>query len=327
MQSLFNRLPRTFVCLLVLLPETTLAQRGGDTTYPTRPIRFIVPQAAGGSNDTMARYFGQQLTDRLGKPVVVENRVGGDGLIGTEIAARTTPDGHALYMASAGYAMNPAVRRTPFDPKSAFTWIAMLGNGPTVLVTHPSFPAGSVKEIIALGKARPNWLNMASAGGFQHFISEMFRSMSGIDMAVVLYKGGFPALIDVMGGQAHLLIGSLVTSQPHIRAGKVKAIATGGAKRTPLFPELPTVAESGLPGYEASNYWSVGAPAGTPVAIVKRLNAEINAVLALPETQKRFTAEAAETDPKTPAETEAFIRAQIDKWARVAKAAGIKREN
>lgn len=297
-----------------------------DANYPTRPLRFIVPQAAGGSNDTMARYVGQQLAERLGRPVVVENRAGGDGLIGTEIAARTTPDGHALFMASAGYAMNPAVRKVPFDPKSAFTWIAMLGNGPTVLVTHPSLPVSSVKDIVALGKAKPNFLNLASAGGFQHFISEMFKSMSGIDMAIVLYKGGFPALIDVMGGQAHLLIGSLVTSQPHIRAGKLKPIATGGAKRTPLFPELPTVAESGIPGYEASNYWAVGAPAGTPATIVKRLNAEINAILALPETQKRFLAEAAEPDPRSPADVDAFVKAQLDKWARVAKAAGMKRE-
>lgn len=311
--------------LCALAGAATMAQ-AAESPYPSRPLRFIVPQAAGGSNDTLARFFGQQLSERLGKPVVVENRAGGDGLIGTEIAARTTADGHALFMASAGYAMNPAVRKVPFDPKAAFTWIAMLGNGPTVLVTTPSLPVTSVKELLALGKARPNSLNMASAGGFQHFISEMFKSMSGLDMTVILYKGGFPALIDVMGGQAQLLIGSLVTSQPHIRAGKVKALATGGAKRTPLFPELPTVAESGIPGYEASNYWAVGAPAGTPPAIVKRLNGEINAILALPETQKRFLAEAAEPDPRSPQDVDAFIKAQIDKWARVAKAAGMKRE-
>lgn len=317
----------TLHAALYMLAAFAGCAHAADAAYPTRPLRFIVPQAPGGSNDTMARYFGQQLSERLGKPVVVENRAGGDGLIGTEIAARTTPDGHALFMASAGYAMNPAVRKVPFDPKAAFAWVAMLGNGPTVLVTTPSLPASSVKEIIALGKAKPNYLNMASAGGFQHFISEMFKSMSGIDMAVVLYKGGFPALIDVMSGQAHLLIGSLVTSQPHIRAGKLKAVATGGAKRTPLFPDLPTVAESGIPGYEASNYWAVATPAGTAPAIVTRLNAEINAILALPETQKRFLAEAAEPDPRSAADVDAYIKAQIDKWARVAKAAGMKREH
>ena len=302
------------------------AQRAPEATYPTRPIRFIVPQAAGGSNDTMARFFGQHLSERLGKPVVVENRVGADGIIGTEIASRATPDGHAIFMASAGYAMNPAVRKVSFDPASAFAWVAMLGNGPTALVTTPSLPVSTVKDIIALGKAKPNYLNLASAGGFQHFISELFRHMAATNMAIVLYKGGFPALIDVMSGQAQLLVGSLVTSQPHIRSGKLKAIATGGAKRTPLFPDLPTIAESGLPGYEASNYWAVAVPAGAPAAIVARLNGEINAILALPETQKRFAAEAAETDPKTPAELDAFVKAQLAKWARVAKEAGMKRE-
>ncbi len=320
------------VCRQVLLVSllavsgSAHSQRASDPAYPSRPIRFIVPQAAGGSNDTLARFIGQHLAERLGKPVVVENRVGADGIIGTEIASRATPDGHALFMASSGYTMNAAVRRITFDPVNAFTWVAMLGRGSTALVTSPQFPASSVKEIIALGKAKPNYINIASAGGFQHFITEQFRHMAGIDATILLYKGGFPALIDVMSGQAHMLVGSLVTSQPHIRAGKLKAIATGGAKRSPLFPELPTIGESGLPGYEASNYWAIAAPAGTPAAIVKRLNEEVGAILALPETRKRFTAEAAETDHKTPAELDKFIRSELAKGARVAKEAGMKRE-
>jgi len=318
---------RGVLCVIACSSAIASAQRLQEGGYPSRPIRFIVPQAAGGSNDTMARYFGQHLSERLGKPVVVENRVGADGIIGTELAARATPDGHALFMASAGYTMNPAVRKVSFDPATAFSWIAMLGNGTTALVATQTLPVSSVKDIIALGKAKPNYLNMASAGGFQHFISELFRHMSGTNMAIVLYKGGFPALIDVISGQAQLLVGSMVTSQPHIRSGKLKGIATGGAKRTPLFPEMPTIAESGLPGYEASNYWAIAAPAGTPAAIVKRLNEEINALLALPETQKRFAAEAAEVDPKSPVELDRFMRAELAKWARVAKEAGMKRES
>ena len=319
----------TFAGLLLstLTVDAAAAQRAGDAIYPSRPIRFIVPQAAGGSNDTLARYIGQHLSERLGRPAIVENRVGADGIIGTDIASRATPDGHALFMASSGYTMNPAVRKMTFDPVNAFVWVAMLGNGSTALVTTPQFPASTVKEIIALGKAKPNYINMASAGGFQHFITELFRHTAGIDMTILLYKGGFPALIDVMSGQAHMLVGSLVTSQPHIRAGKLKAIATGGAKRSPLFPDLPTISESGLPGYEASNYWAIAAPAGTPPAIVKRLNDEVGAVLALPETRKRFAAEAAETDQKTPAELDKFIKSELNKWTRIAKEAGMKREH
>lgn len=302
------------------------AAQAAESTYPQRPVRLIIAQAPGGNADIVGRGYALRMSEGLGQQIVVDNRPGASGIIATETTVRAAPDGYTILLVPSSFGVNPAVRKLPYDPKTAFAWIAMLGNGPTVLVAHPSLPVTSVKDIIALGKAKPNTLNMASAGGFQHFISEMFKSMSGVDMAVVLYKGGFPALIDVMSGQAHLLVGSLVTSQPHIRAGKLKAIATGGAKRTPLFPELPTIAESGIPGYEAANYWSVGAPTGTPASIVRRLNTEINAILALPETQKRFLAEAAEPDPRSPAEVDTYIKAQIDKWARVAAAAGMKRE-
>jgi tripartite-type tricarboxylate transporter receptor subunit TctC len=297
-----------------------LAQRTNvELAYPSKPIRFIVPQATGGSNDTLARLMGHHLSERLGKQVVVDNRAGADGIIGTEIAARSTPDGHTWLMASGAYAMNAAVRRTPFDSATAFAWFAMLGTGPSVLVTHPSIPVNSVKDIIALGKAKPGYFTMASAGGFQHFVSELFRSLSGIEMTIVLYRGGFPALLDVMGGQAHLLLGSLVTSNTHIRSGKLKAIATGSARRTALLPDLPTIAESGLPDYDASNYWAIASAAGTPPAIIHRVGNEIGAILKLPETQKRFTTEGAEIDFKPSAEIDKLIKSEIVKWTRVAK--------
>jgi tripartite-type tricarboxylate transporter receptor subunit TctC len=237
------------------------------------------------------------------------------------MAARAAPDGHTWLMVSGAYAMNAAVRKMPYDPATAFAWFALLGNGPSVLVTHPSIPVASVKDIIALGKAKPGYFTMASAGGFQHFVSELFHSLSGIDMAIVLYRGGFPALLDVMSGQAHLLLGSLVTSNTHIRSGKLKAIATGGAKRTALLPDLPTIAESGLPGYDASNYWAIATAAGTPPAIVKRVSNDIGAILKLAETQKRFTAEGAETGFKPAGEVDKIIKAEIVKWSRVAKEA------
>jgi tripartite-type tricarboxylate transporter receptor subunit TctC len=297
--------------------DSALAQ----ATYPTKPIRFIVPQATGGSNDTLARLMGHHLSERLGKQVVVDNRSGADGIIGTEIVARAAPDGHTWLMASGAYAMNAAVRKTPFDPSTAFAWISKLGAGPSVLAVNPSLPVHSLKELLALGKARPGYLNMASAGGFQHFVSVLFKSMSGMDVAIVLYKGGFPALLDVMSGQAHFILGSYVTSHTHVRSGKLRALASGGATRSALLPDLPTVAEAGLPGYDASNYWAIASPAGTPAAIVKRIDGDIAAILKLPETQKRFTLEGAEVDYQSSAVTDAYIKAQIIKWARVAKEA------
>ena len=307
-----------FLIVAPLLCAGVRAQTAG-AAYPTKPIRFIVPQATGGSNDTLARLMGHHLSERLGKQVVVDNRPGADGIIGTEIAARAAPDGHTWLMASGAYAMNAAVRKMPYDPATAFAWFAMLGNGPSVLVTHPSIPVSSVKDLIAMGKAKPGYFTMASAGGFQHFVSELFRSLSGIDMQIVLYRGGFPALLDVMSGQAHLLLGSLVTSNTHIRTGKLKPIATGGGKRTALLPDLPTIAESGLPGYDASNYWAIASTAGTPPAIVRRVSNDIGTILKLPETHKRFTAEGAEVDFKPAADVDKIIKAEILKWTRVAR--------
>lgn len=312
--------------VIMLTPDTARAQGAGANAYPSKPLRFIVPQAAGGSNDTMARYVAHYLSDRLGKPVVIDNRGGADGIIGTDIAARAAPDGHTLLLASAAYAMNPSVRKVPYDPLTAFDWVAMLGSGPTVLSVGPAFPVNSVKDIIAAGKAKPGYINLASAGGFQHFISVLFSTQSGIKATILLYKGGFPAMIDVMGGQAHMLVGSLVSAIPHIRSSKLRAIATGGANRTALLPDLPTISESGLPGYEASNFWTVATPAGTSPAIVNRLNGEIVALLKLPETQKRFTSEGAETDPRPPAEIRKMMAEQLAKWSKVARDAGMKSE-
>ena len=313
----------------LLMPSPAAAQRvagAAASPYPSKAIRFIVPQAAGGSNDTMARYVGHYLSDRLGKPVVIDNRTGADGIIGTDIAARSAPDGHTLLLGSAAYAMNPSVRKVPYDPLKAFDWVAMLGNGPTVLTVGPSFPVNSVKDIIALGKAKPGYINLASAGGFQHFISALFSHQAGINATILLYKGGFPAMIDVMGGQAHMLVGSLVSAIPHIRSTKLKPIATGGAQRTALLPELPTISEAGLPGYEAANFWSIATPAGASPAIIQRLNSEVGALLKLPETQKRFISEGAEVDPMLPAEISKMMAAQLAKWAKVARDSGMTKE-
>jgi len=313
--------------MLAVAASAQAAQRAGaDSSYPTRPVRLIVPQAPGGSNDIMARSVGQYLSGRLGRQVVVDNRPGADALIGTDLAARSAPDGYTLLLASAAYTTNAAVRKLPYDPLTAFDWIATLGTGPTALTVGPLLPVNSVKELLAAAKAKPGQVIMASAGGFQHFAHALFGSLSGHDLTIVLYKGGGPAMIDVMGGQAHMTIGSIVQSLVHIRSGRLKAIATGSAKRAAVLPDLPTIAESGVPGYEAANWWSIAAPAGTPPAIIARLNAEIGTYLRLPETQKRFRDEGAEVDIRSPEEIRRMIPADIAKWTQVAKAAGMRAE-
>ena len=319
--------------VLVMLAFTTGAQaaqrsapEGADPNYPSKPIRLIVPQAPGGSNDIFARYIGYQLGERLGRQVVVDNRPGAEGAIGTEMVARATPDGYTLLMASSAFTMNPAVHNLPYDSVKDFDWVAMLGSGAVVVTVGPALPVNSLPDLLALGRSKPGYLTAASAGGFTHFVTALFKSLSGIDMVIVLYKGGFPALIDVMGGQAHLGVPTLVTAFPHIRSGKLKALATGGAKRSPTFPDLPTIAEAGVPGYEASIWWAFATRAGTPATVVNRLNSEVAAILKLPETEKRFAAEGAVTDIRTPAEIRRMIPVDLAKWAKVAKDAGMGRD-
>ncbi len=305
---------------------SAMVANAAETQFPIRPIRLLVPQAAGGSNDIMARNVANHLTATFGKQVVVDNRPGAEGIIGTEIVARSAPDGYTLLLASAAFTMNPAVRKLPYDSLTAFDWVARLGTGPTVLTVGPLLPVGTVKEILAIGKEKPGVVTMASAGGFQHFGTALFKSLSGVDFTILLYKGGFPAMIDVMGGQSHMTVGSIVQSIPHIRSGKLKPIATGGATRAATLPDLPTIAEAGVPGYDASNWWAIAAPAGTPPSAIAKLSAAITAYLQMPETQKRFTTEGAEVDIKTPAEMRKMIPLDMAKWARVAKEAGMRAE-
>lgn len=320
-------------CFLVILAGMSCAHAaqqaaaaGADRNYPTKPIRLIVPQAPGGSNDIMARYAGIYLGGRFGRQVVVDNRPGADAMIGTDMAARSAPDGYTLLLASAAYTMNPAVRKLPYDPFTAFDWVAMLGTGHTALMVGPLLPVNSVKDLLAVAKARPGQITMASAGGFQHFAHVLFSNLAGQDLTVVLYKGGAPAMVDVMGGQAHLTIGSIVQSLPHIRSGRLKALATGGAKRAASLPDLPTIAEAGVPGYDASNWWTIASPRGTPPAIVARLNSELTAFLSSPDTRKRFLDEGAEVNILTPAEIRKMVVADIAKWTQVARAAGMRVE-
>jgi tripartite-type tricarboxylate transporter receptor subunit TctC len=292
--------------------------------YPSRPVRLIVPFPPGGSNDIMARFFAQHLSVRLDKQVVVDNRPGADAMIGTEIAARSQPDGHTLLIASAAYAINAATRKVPYDPFKSFSWIGMLGYGPSVLSVHPSLKVDSAKELIAYGRANPGKLTMATSGGFGHFASELFNHQSGMKMLVVLYKGGIPALTDVMSGQAQVNLGSLVQTLPYMKGGRVKALATSGLKRATAAPDLPTIAESGVPGYEANNWWALAAPAGTPSGVVSKLSAEVVVFLKAPETLKRFQAEGVEAQTRSPADMQKMVQTEIAKWRNVAKVANIR---
>ena len=294
--------------------------------YPARPIRLMVPFPPGGSNDIIGRYFAQYLTERFGRQVVVDNRAGADGIIGTEIVARSAPDGYNLLIVSAAYPVNAATRKLPYDPQKAFAWAGSLGYGPSLLATGPSLKVGSLKELLAYGKANPGKLALSTSGGYAQFAAELFHHMSGMKMLIVVYKGGFPALLDTMGGQVQLNLGSLIQSLPHLKSGRLTPLATSGAKRAAATPDLPTIAEAGVPGYEANNIWLVAAPAGTPAPIIAKLNAEIGRWLAMPETVKRFAAEGAEPDPRSPADVRKLILSEMEKWAKVARIANIKTE-
>jgi tripartite-type tricarboxylate transporter receptor subunit TctC len=319
------------VCFAVLLGVAgggQAAQRGSPDDsaagYPARPIRLIIPFPPGGSNDIMGRYFAQYLTERLGRQVVVDNRPGADAIIGTEIVARAQPDGHTLLIASAAFAVNGATRKVPYDPHKSFSWVGTLGYGPSVLSVGPALKVNSAQELIVYGKANPGKLTLATSGGFAQFASELFNHLSGMKMLVVIYKGGFPALVDVMGGQAHVNLGSLIQTLPHLKSGRLTPLATTGARRASAAPDLPTIAEAGIAGYEANNWWAIAAPAGTPPGVIKLLSGEIKRYLEQPATLKRFQAEGVEADFRTPAEVQKMIPAEMAKWKDVARVANIR---
>ena len=310
-------------CMLALANGAQAADRA-VAKFPSRPIHLIVPQAPGGSNDIMARYIGGLLGESLGQQVVIDNRPGAEGMIGTEMVARANPDGYTLLMASAAFTMNPAVRKLPYDPLKDFDWVAMLGNGAVAVVVGPSLPVNSVEELIAVGKSKPGYLTAGAAGGFNHFVAALFKNLAGIDMVIALYRGGAPALIDVMGGQIHIGVPTLVTAFPFIRAGKLKVLAAGGLKRTTVMPEVPSISEAGVAGYDAAIWWAFATTAGAPATALNRMNAEVAAILKRPETAKRFAAEGGETDIRTPAEIRKMIPLDLAKWAKVAREAGME---
>ena len=295
--------------------------------YPARSVRLLVPFPPGGSNDIMARYFAQYLTERFGQQVIVDNRGGAEGIIATDIVAHARPDGHTLLFVSAAHSVHGGTRsKLPYHPVDSFAWIGKLGFGPSALSVHPAVKVTSAKELIAYGRANPGKLTLTTSGGYAYFAAESFNFMSGMKMVTVVYKGGFPALLDVISGQGQVNIGSLIQTLPFMSQGRVRALATTGAKRAAAAPSLPTIAESGVTGYEANNWWAMAAPAGTSPAIINKITTEMARYLKLPETLKRFEAEGVEADYLTPAQLRKMLPAEMAKWRQVAKDANIKVE-
>jgi tripartite-type tricarboxylate transporter receptor subunit TctC len=296
--------------------------------YPTKPVRLIIPFPPGGSNDVVGRVIATQLGERLGKQVVVDNRAGAGGVVGTELAANAPKDGYTLLVISIAHAVNPWLYKLPYDPIKSFAPISVLASGPNVVAVNPGLPVHSIKELVALAKQKPGELQYASAGigSFQHLGGELFKLEAGVNMLHVPFKGGGPAMIDVIGGHTKLLFSSLVQTTPHIRSGKLRALGVGSLKRNPVLPEVPTVAEAGVPSYEAVNWWGIVAPAGTPAAIIERVHKAVQEVQDGAEAQKQFASEGAEVVRTTPAEFGDFMAKEMTKWERVVKEGGIKAE-
>jgi tripartite-type tricarboxylate transporter receptor subunit TctC len=310
--------------LLAALSSLALSQ----TTYPSKPVRLIIPFPPGGSNDVVGRAIGQQLGERLGHSVVIDNRGGAGGIIGTNDAAKAAPDGYTLLLISVAFPTSIAFNRLPQDMMKSFDPVAMLGSGPALLVVPASSPANSVGDLLNLLRQKPGALNAAAAGigSFQHMATELFRLQSKTNFVIVQYKGGGPALTDTIAGQVQFNLGSLVQMMPHVRSGKLKALGVSGAKRSAAMPDVPTIAEAGVPGYEVSNWWGILSPAGTPQPVLDRLYKEINVILDSPETRKRFELEGAEVIRMKPAEITSFVAKETEQWTRVVKEAGIKPE-
>jgi tripartite-type tricarboxylate transporter receptor subunit TctC len=298
--------------------------------WPAKPIRFIAPNLPGGPTDILARLIGQKLAETLGQPVVIENRAGAAGNIGTEVAAKAPPDGYTLVTGNnATFGANVSLyKRLGFDPVKDFTPIVLAATQPNILVVHPSLPVTNVKELIALAKARPGQLNYSGSGmgAAAHLSAELFKSMTATNIVHIPYKSAAPALTDLMAGETQLMFATSLSVIQHIKANRVRALGVTTAKRSRFLPELPTIAEAGVPGFEASTWHGVLVPAGTPGAIVERLNMEINRMLQLADVRERLAAMGAEVVGGSAKEFADHIQREIPKWAKVVKAIGVQLE-
>ena len=312
---------------LVCASQAALAAAAAE--YPIKPVRVIVPFAPGGTNDVAARIVAEKFSERFAQSFVVDNRAGANGVVGAEIVARAAPDGYTLLVASAGIAVNPSIMKSlPYDTQRDFTPLGMVGGGPYLMVVHPAIGAKTVKEFVAWTKARPAQISYASVGvgSPSQLAAELLRMVSDIDMQHVPYKGGSAALPDLIAGRVAMFFGSISTLNPQMQAGRLRAIAVTTLTRSPALPEVPTFVESGFPGFEVNGWYGLLGPAKMPAALVSRLNAELQKVLAAGETQTRFAANGMEPAGGTAAAFDERIRNEMTKWAQVVHAAGIKPE-
>jgi len=308
---------RVTAAVLLIAPCLCAAQ-----PYPNKPVRLIVPYTSG-NTDTTARIFGQKLSERLGQQVVIDNRPGAGANIGAEIAARAAPDGYVLFYASLSHSLNATLyKKLGYDLVKDFAPIALLISNPYILTVHPSVPARSVKELIALARARPGQLNYASSGSTSHLAVELFSNMAALKMNHVPYKSGAPAAVAIISGQVEVAFTSASAAMPHIKSGRLRGLGISCAARSPQAPELPTISEAGVPGYDVSTWHGLVAPAGTPREIITRLNTESVALLKLPDVQERYRAVDSDTLGSTPEQFGAHIRSEIQKWAKVVKDSG-----
>ena len=295
--------------------------------YPTKSVRLIVPFSTGSTTDSLARLIAQKLTESWVQQVVVDNRAGAGGNIGTDMVAKASADGYTLLVAAGSLAINPSLYgKLPYDAVKDFSPVTLVASAPLLVVAHPALAAASIRELITLAKAKPGQIHYASGGNGSpsHLIMELFKSMAGVDLVHVPYKGGGPVLNAVLSGEVQLTPGGILAMMPHVKAGKLKALAVTGSRRSPAAPEFPTVAESGLPGFAASGWWGVLAPAGTPKAIVTRLHSELARLLQAPELRDRLARDGIDTVGNSPEEFDAYIRQEIKTWAKVVKDSGAR---
>jgi tripartite-type tricarboxylate transporter receptor subunit TctC len=318
------------IAAIVAFSAAFCCVQGYAQPYPSKPIRFIVPFAPGGSTDTLARTIGQKLSDSMGQQVVIDNRSGGNGNIGMAIVAHAAPDGHTIvlgYIANLG--IGPSlIANLPFDPVKDYAPITQLAVSPNILVAHPSVPARTFREFITYAKANPKKINFASAAvaSVGHLAGELLNTAAGIEMQHVPYKGSGQAVIDLLAGQVQVMFSGMSSVTQHIKGGKLRPLAVTGAQRSPAAPEVPTIAESGFPGFEATAWYGVLAPAGTPKTVVNRLHDEIVRTLKLPDVKERLENVGFELVGGTPDAFGAYIQSEIKKWAKVVKASGVKAE-
>ena len=318
--------PLTIFGLLLMLAVFIPPATADD--YPSRTIRLIIPFPPGGSNDVVGRIVANQLGQKLGQQVFVDNRAGAGGVVGTDVAAKSAPDGYTLLVISVAHAVDPWIYKEPYDPIKDFVPVGILGTGTNVLTVNPKLPVNSVQDLLALARQKPGFLNYASAGigSFQNLSGELFKLMAGVDIVHVPYKGGGPGMLAVIAGEDQVMFSSIVQTIPNIQSGLLHALATGGAKRSPILPDLPTIGEGGVPGYVASDWWGILAPAGTPAPIVAKLHDAIEEVLQSADTKKYMDQQGATPLPMSTADFGNYIQSEIAKWGPVVQKAGMKAE-